>query len=162
MTTTPKEELHNIMVDMFAMIEDMNINEGAYLQFADMFKKMNINITKLAQIKTVLQTNTYYINHIRQSTRKSSIERKRLTEAQKAIHPLYTLCNCGRYVAKERVYMLEHLQTQVHYQGRRNCKYASKRPAETEIKFEINREVILQEFIIKHWCKVKGIELQNL
>lgn len=160
MTTTLKEELHNTMVDMFSMIEDMKINEGAYLQFADMFKNMNINITKLAEIQTVLQTNTYYINHVRPANRRTSIQRKRLTEGEKAISPQYSLCNCGRYIAKG--VFKEHLKTQVHYQGRRNCKYASKRPDETEIKFEINREVLIQRFIIKHLCKVRGVELRNV
>jgi hypothetical protein len=35
------------MIEMFGMIEEMNVNEGKYLQFAEMFKQMNININRL-------------------------------------------------------------------------------------------------------------------
>jgi hypothetical protein len=155
----PKDQLHKIMVEMFGMIEDMNTNEGQYLQFAEMFKQMNININRLAEMKTQLQQNYYYIHYVRPQTRITTLRRKRLTEAQKAKHTDYMLCNCGRYIHKDEYET--HLQTQVHYQGRRNRKYASKKPSEVQMKIEINREVVLQEYIIKHLVKTKNIQIDN-
>jgi hypothetical protein len=159
-TTQPKEELNNLMVEMFGMLEDMEIQEGKYLQFAEMFKQMNININRLAQIKTAVQTNTYYVQHVRPATRRTTLRRKRLTEAQKAIHKNYVLCNCGRYIHEDM--QQEHLQTAVHYQGRRNRKYALTKPSEEQMELEIQREVLLQSFIIKHLVKTTNINIDNL
>jgi hypothetical protein len=62
----------------------------------------------------------------------------------------------GRYCSKERDFYEEHLKTMVHYQGRRNKKYASKNIPEADIQEMIHREVILQSFSIKHLEKVNG------
>jgi hypothetical protein len=155
-TKTPKEELHILMVEMFGMLEEMNIQEGHYLQFAEMFKNMNININRLVEMKNQIQQNHYYTHFVRTTT----LRRKRLTEAEKAIHPSYNLCNCGRYIHKDE--QKHHLQTQVHYQGRRNRKYASKQVSEEQMKTEINREVILQSFIIRHLVRGQEINIDDL
>lgn len=154
---TPKEELNILMVEMFGMLEDMNIQEGQYLQFAEMFKNMNININRLVEMKNEIQQNHYYTHFVR--NRNNTLRRKRLTEAEKAKHPKYNLCNCGRYIHQDE--QKDHLQTQVHYQGRRNRKYAAKQVSEEEIKFDINREVLIQSFIIKHLIKSQDIDVNN-
>ena len=148
---TPKEQVHNLMVEMFMMIEELNIPEGQYLQFADMFKSMNININRLSEIKTTLTTNRYYINYIRNSATRRNIQR--LTEDQKRIKINYELCNCGRYIAKN--YLLKHYMSQVHYQGLRNRKYAHKKGSPEQINQHISREVALQSFIIRHITKIE-------
>ena len=86
-TATPKEQIHTLMCEMFEMIEGLNINEGQYLQFADMFRNMNLNVNRLTEIKQIIIQNTYYQNHIRRKT----IRRKRLTEEQKSKSQNYTL-----------------------------------------------------------------------
>jgi hypothetical protein len=158
-TPKPKAQMHEIMVEMFAMVEEMHTNEGQYLQFAELFKQMNININRLAEMKTQLQQNSYYIRHVRQATKITTLRRKRLDEAQKQEHEKYILCNCGRYI-HEGVYET-HLQTQVHYQGRRNRKYAKNAESQDKINAEIGREVLLQRYIIKHLVKTKNIEIDN-
>ena len=156
---SPKDQLHELMVEMFAMIEDLNTNEGQYLQFAEMFKQMNLNVNRLAEMKTAIQSNYYYIHYVRQNTR-TTLRRKRLTEAQKAKHPDYLQCNCGRYIHNDEY--TNHLQTQVHYQGRRNRKYsAGVGKTEDQMRTEIGREILLQDFIIKHLVKTKGIQVDN-
>lgn len=155
----PKEQLHELMVEMFAMIEEMNINEGQYLQFADMFKQMNINIGRLNEIQKVIIQNVYYQRYIKRTT---TIKRKRLTEAQKAKHEDYVLCSCGCYIHKDE--QLTHIQdTLKHRTGVRNKKYSSKykNPADPQIDFEINREVLLQGFCISHYSKYKNIAVDN-
>ena len=156
---TPKEELMTLMVEMFGMLEDMNIQEGIYLQFAEMFKQMNINVNRLAEMKTQIQQNFYYTHYVRPASRNNTLRRKRLTEAEKANRPDYLLCNCGRYI-KECEHKT-HLQTQVHYQGRRNRKYAFKQVSEEQMKTEINREVVLQSFIINHLVRGRGLLVDN-
>jgi hypothetical protein len=150
-TNTPKQELHNIMVEMFNMIEDMNIQEGQYLQFADMFKQMNININRLSEIRTTIIENSYYRSHIRNTT----VRRKRLTEEEKRRHPDYSICNCGRLVHKNQ--FIKHYKTEVHYQGLRNRKYARIGGDEEQINTLILREIVLQTFIIKHLIKTNTI-----
>ena len=138
---TPKQELNNIMVDMFSMIEDMVIPEGKYIELADMFKCMNINIDKLVEMSNQLKVNKY--RH-----RAVTLRAKKLTEAQKENCPSYMLCNCGR-VIKSTIENI-HIKSMVHYQGRRNRKYSTKRVSEEIIDFEIKREIKLQNFIINH------------
>jgi hypothetical protein len=142
---TAKEEMNNLMVEVFEMIENLNIKEGDYLIFAEKFKQMNINIGRLAEIKTVIVENVYYRRYIK---RKTTVQQQRLTEEQKRRHPSYFQCNCGRFVHKN--YEKEHLQTQVHYQGRRNRKYANTHLSDTKINECIDREVAIQSYIIKH------------
>jgi hypothetical protein len=154
---TPKEELNDIMVEMFGMIEDLAINEGTYLQFADMFKRMNLNINRLVEMKTIIQQNVYYTNHIRPSTRRE--RRQPVSEAAKAKSSSYTLCNCGRYISIDPKWYNLHLNTRVHYQGRRNRKYARGiHKTEDDINFEIGREVFLLQFINTHLEKYETQE----
>ena len=146
---TPKEQMNDLMVEVFGMIEELEINEGKYLQFAELFKQMNINIGRLSEIKQIIQVNHYYTDYIRPTT-KRTLKRKKLTEEQKRKDTKnYLLCNCGRFCSTKRDFYEEHLKTMVHYQGRRNKKYASKNLPETQIKELIAREVILQAFTIK-------------
>lgn len=142
---TAKEEMNNLMVEVFEMIENLNIKEGDYLLFAEKFKQMNINIGRLAEIKTVIVENVYYRRYIK---RKTTIQQKRLTEEEKRRHEDYFQCNCGRFIKKQ--YAKEHLQTLVHYQGRRNRKYATTNLSDTKINECIDREVAIQSYIIKH------------
>ena len=144
---TAKEEMNNLMVEVFEMIENLNIKEGDYLLFAEKFKQMNINVTRLAEIKTVIVENVYYRRYIK---RKTTVQQKRLTEEQKRRHEDYFQCNCGRFVNKNKNYEKEHLQTQVHYQGRRNRRYANTHLSDTKINECIDREVAIQSYIIKH------------
>jgi hypothetical protein len=153
---TPKEQMNELMVEVFGMIEDLDVGDGKYIQFAELFKQMNINVNRLTEIKQVIQTNYYYTHFVRPAT-KTTLKRKKLTEEQKRQDPEnYLLCNCGRYCSKTRDFYEEHLKTMVHYQGRRNKKYASKKLPESVIKEMINREVLLQSFAIKHLEKVNG------
>jgi len=153
---TPKEQMNELMVEVFGMIEDLDVGDGKYIQFAELFKQMNINVNRLSEMKQIIQNNHYYTHFVRPAT-KTTLKRKKLTEEQKRQKPdLYLLCNCGRYCSKERDFYEEHLKTMVHYQGRRNKKYASKNIPEEKIKEMIHREVILQSFSIKHLEKVNG------
>lgn len=155
----PKEQLHELMVEMFLMIEEMNVNEGQYLQFADMFKQMNLNINRLTQIQQIIVQNIYYQRYVKRNT---TIKRKRLTEAQKANHKSYTLCSCGSYIHTDE--QLNHIQnTLKHRTGLRNRKYSSKYKNSEDplIDFEINREVLLQGFCIKHSAEVRGINIDE-
>ena len=155
----PKEELHEIMIEMFGMIEGLNVKEGQYLQFAEMFKQKNININRLTEIQQKIIQNIYYQRYIKRNT---TIKRKRLTEAQKAKHSKYVLCNCGCYIHKDEE--LTHIQeTLKHRQGIRNKKYSVKykNPDDPQIDFEINREVLLQGFCITHYSKTNNIAVDN-
>jgi len=155
----PKEELNNIMAEMFGMIEDMQIQEGQYLIFAEMFKNMNLNIDRLMQLRTQIQHNHYYTHYVRASSRTNTLRRKRLTEAEKSTSDTHILCNCGRYISTSM--QMEHLQTQVHYQGRRNRKCARGQPSGEEMDMAIKREVMMQAFIINHLVMTKDIKIDN-
>jgi len=145
METKPKDEIMNLMVEVFAMIEDLNIPEGKYLEFAEKFKEMNINLGRLQEVKQIIVQNAYYQRYVK---RKTALKKKRLTQAQKATHPDYLLCSCGDYIHKDEE--SNHvLNTLKHRTGLRNRKYASKKQS-TDIDFEINREVLLHGFAIKH------------
>jgi hypothetical protein len=145
------------MVEMFMMIEEMNIQEGKYLEFAEMFKSMNINIDRLAGMRNQIVVNTYYQRHVRAQRASSN---PRLTEAQKQNNSHYSLCNCGRYVSNVQAkFILKHLNTAVHYQGVRNRKYAHLVDTfnNEEINDKIKTEVVIQCFIIKHLIEVKKL-----
>jgi hypothetical protein len=149
---TPKEELNQIMVEMFMMIEEMDIQEGKYLEFAEMFKSMNLNIDRLAGMRQQIIVNTYYQRYVRPQ---QTVRHHRLTEAEKEKNADYTLCNCGRYVSNVTPkFALKHLNTAVHYQGVRNRKYAHTTFNNEEINAKIKTEVVLQCFIIKHLSEV--------
>ena len=147
----PKEQLHELMIEMFEMIELINIPEGEYLKFAEMFKQMNININLLQEIQKKLINNTYYQRYILTPT----IRQKKLNEAQKAVHPEYTLCSCGSYIKK--IEQQSHINnTLKHTIGIRNKKYSVKCENQNNpiIDFKINREVILNGFCIIHYSKL--------
>lgn len=144
MAKTAKDEMMELMVEVFEMIEALDIQEGKYLEFADLFKRMNININRLSQMKQIIIQNVYYHRYIK---RNNTLKRKRLTQAQKAVHPEYLLCNCGDYIHEDE--QLNHFKTLKHQTGLRNRKYSSKK-GDVDINFEINREVLLQGFCIKH------------
>lgn len=154
---TPKQELQSIMFEAFAIIEALDIQEGKYLELANLFRDMNINLNRLGELRNIIIQNTYYQ---RQQNPNTTLRRKRLTEAEKAKHSDYALCNCGRYFKffqngqqpkRHKEHLITHLHSLVHHQGLRNRKY-SKRPNTTkeEIDEFINREVVLQGFIINH------------
>lgn len=145
-----KEAFKLLMSEVFAMIEGLDIKEGLYLQFADMFKQMNMNIDRLSAIRTQVVQNVYYQRHVRIAP---TLRYKKLTEAEKRIRPEYSLCDCGRYM--HRNYKKEHLKTLIHFQGRRNRKYACKGLPDEIIKDNIDREVLLTLFCIKHANKAR-------
>jgi hypothetical protein len=155
--TTAKTEIHNLMVEVFLMIEGLNTPEGDYLKFAELFKQMNINLDRLVGMKQQLLRNTYYIRYIRNE---NTVTRVRLTEEQKRKNPEYEMCNCGRYSKKTE--MNNHLKTGVHFQGRRNRKYAGKGLEDEHIDFCISREVGLQAFIIRHLVTVENRNQRHL
>lgn len=136
----PKEKLHDLMVEIFGMIEELEIPEGKYLKFADKFKGMSDLVRKLPEIQQQLQTNTYYRDYVRPATR-TPLQRLRLTEAQKRTHPDYRQCNCNRWVHKDE--LLNHMETQVHNQKRRIIRYAGLGMSETAIQEAIRKEVFL-------------------
>ena len=151
MERKPKDEIMTLMVEVFGMIEELNIPEGKYLEFADKFKEMNINLGRLQQVQQIIIQNVYYQRYIRNKT---TVNKKRLSQAQKAKHPDYLLCRCGDYIHKDEE--ANHIKnTLKHRTGLRNRKYASKQGA--NVDFEINREVLLHGFAIGHICKQKGI-----
>ena len=156
---TPKEELNQIMIEMFMMIEEMDIQEGKYLEFAEMFKSMNLNIDRLAGMRNQIIVNTYYRRYVRPQT---TVNQKRLTEAEKEKKNEYSLCNCGRYVSNVTPkFALKHLNTAVHYQGVRNRKYAHTTFNNEEINDKIKTEVVIQCFIIKHLIEVKKLTAEE-
>ena len=156
---TPKEELNQIMIEMFMMIEEMDIQEGKYLEFAEMFKSMNLNIDRLAGMRNQIIVNTYYRRYVRPQT---TVNQKRLTEAEKEKKTEYSLCNCGRYVSNVTPkFALKHLNTAVHYQGVRNRKYAHTTFNNEEINDKIKTEVVIQCFIIKHLIEVKKLTAEE-
>jgi len=148
MSQTPKEEFHRLMVEMFEMIGEWNIAEGDYLKVAELFKQLNINLNRFTEIRQVVITNAYYRRHI---SRVTSQQQVRLTEAEKRCSSNYSCCNCGRYVHND--YQDKHLDSQVHYQGRRNRKYAGKGLPDNTINERIDREVCLYKFAMKHISK---------
>jgi len=150
----PKQQLHELMVEMFLMLENLNINENDYLQFGELFKQMNINIDNLVNMKTELIQNTYYRNYI-----KNTVRRHRLTENEKLKNENYIVCNCGRCVHKNE--LQQHFKSQVHYQGRRNRKYAKTKLDDEIINMCISREVVLQAFIINHLKRVSNLRIDD-
>lgn len=160
---TPKEAVNRIMIDLFDMVENMTLNqetfsENKFLQVAELFKQMNINIDRLQQIKTELVNNVYYQQRIRNRRIVP-----RLTEAQKLKHEDYGLCNCGRMVKVRHTkpkWIEEHLNTQVHYQGLRNRKYAGKYNADELANEDIKREIVIQAFIINHLNRIEDAQAE--
>jgi hypothetical protein len=145
-----KQEFVALLHEVFGMIEDLEVNEGLYLQFAELFKQMNLKVDRLSQIRIILQDNQYYQRHVR---RTPTLLQKRLTEAEKAQSANYKLCGCGRYISIHHRTELGHIKTLVHHQGLRNRKYARLRLDEDIITERIHREVTLSGFCIEHYQK---------
>jgi len=146
-----KEQFTAILHEVFGMIEDLTINEGLYLQFADLFKQMNLKADRLTQIQYILADNRYY-QRIRRSG--TTLRKQRLTEAQKSKHPEYKLCECGRYISINPRWEIDHVKTLVHHQGLRNRKYARKGLHDDKITELIDREVKLNAFCLIHLWKI--------
>jgi hypothetical protein len=161
---TPKEELLGIMFEVFEIIEALDLQEGKYLQLANLFRDMNINVNRLGELRTIIINNSYYTQRER---RLSTLRRKRLTEADKAKNPEYALCSCGRYFkffgssVRTQDFIQAHYQSMVHQQGVRNRKYANKTISNETMNELIQREVVVQGFIIKHLATLKVIEVDN-
>ena len=145
-----KQEFVALLHEVFGMIEDLEVNEGLYLQFADLFKQMNLKVDRLSQIRIIIQENQYYQRHVR---RTPTLLAKRLTEAEKSKSANYHLCSCGRYISIHPRTELSHIKTLVHHQGLRNRKYARLRLPEETITERIHREVALSGFCIEHYEK---------
>ncbi len=154
---TPKEECLSIMFEVFEIIENLDIQEGQYLELANLMRDMNINLNRLGELRTIIINNSYYANRGRLNT----LRRKRLTEAEKANNPDYTLCNCGRYFkfnTSKPDKIMNHYNSLVHQQGLRNRKYANKKIDKEQIDNFIRCEIACQAFIIKHLEK-KGVNI---
>jgi len=154
-----KAEFNELMIQILSIVEDIQIPEGAYLQIADAFKQMNINLDALLKQRTTLVENVYYTRFVRPST-KRSIKHKKLGEAQKSKSQYYYLCSCGRYEHKDC--KAEHYRTLIHHQGLRTRKYACKRGDKDEewIDLSIQREIALDLFNIKHRANIVRRERQ--
>jgi hypothetical protein len=152
---TDKQQFTAMIHEVFGMIEELKINEGLYLQFADLFKQMNLKAERLTQIQYVLAENRYYQRVYRRNG--TTLRKQRLTEAQKAKDAHYGLCECGRYIAKDEDlrWGLDHLKTLVHHQGLRNRKYARKGLHNDKITELIDREVKLSGFCLNHLIKIE-------
>jgi|688.fasta_scaffold862386_1 hypothetical protein len=164
----PKEQFQNILHTIFDLIED-EVKEGVYLQVADQMKQANNLISAMTEEKQVriitlireARHNTYYRHYYRNSRYHTG--NSKLNEAEKAKSSDYYLCECGRYCHKKAEYIKEHLETEVHRQGLRNKKHSAlkSRKINDDIKDginitdEINREVVVEGFCIKHLIKIK-------
>ena len=148
---TPKQAFQETMVEILGKLEDIEIPEGAYLEIANAFQKMNINLDELMALRQTYVNNVYYQTYVRPET-KRTLSQKRLTEGQKARHPDYYACSCGRHIKK--TFEKHHVETLVHAQGLRNRKVSKecvKKSVEneTEINKALHEEVIVdtQELI---------------
>lgn len=157
---SPKEECLGIMFEVFEIIESLDIQEGKYIQLSNLLRDMNINVNRIQELRTIIINNTYYTNRER---RINTLRRKRLTEAEKANNPDYSLCNCGRYIKFNKTkpeWIMNHYNSLVHQQGIRNRKYAGKKIDKEQIDDFIRCEIACQAFIIKHLEK-KGINIDE-
>jgi len=165
---SPKERFQDILLEIFDLIEG-SVPEGVYLQVAEQLKQANNELNALTipavpfgnvriiQLVSEARQNTYY----RRFRNKPTKARHHLTEAQKAKHTDYHLCSCGRYINhRKNTFVLEHLETQVHYQGLRNKKLSAKK-ATTSIDDEIKREVCLTAFCLNHICEYQQDQEQE-
>lgn len=150
----PKERFQEILLEIFDLIEGC-VPEGIYLQVAEQLKNANTELNALTapepriqiiQLVQEARQNQYYRRYVGKPTK----ERLHLTEADKAKSPDHFLCDCGRYIYKKKnAWIEDHLKTQVHYQGIRNKKLASKKKS-FNIEEEIQREVALTAFCLRH------------
>lgn len=152
---TPKQRFQEILAEIFELIEG-SVNEGIYLQVGDHLKEaFNLfgngqEVIRIVELVREARQNRFY----KLFYKKPNKVRQHLTEAQKANHPSYSLCNCGRYYNNtDPDYLKEHLETAVHFQGLRNKKLAAKKK-NTNIDDEITREIKLTAFCINHLEKI--------
>ena len=144
-TKTAKQSFQETMVDILERLEDMEIPEGAYLEIANAFQKMNVNLDELLALRRTYIDNVYYQTFVRRETRRT-LSQKRLTEGEKARHPDYYPCSCGRHIKK--CYEKNHLETLVHAQGIRNRK-VSKECGKNAIESEEEINQVLREEVIE-------------
>jgi NACalpha-BTF3-like transcription factor len=153
---TAKDEFYGLMIEVFGMIEELDIQEGLYIQFGELFKQMGLNLDRLTQIQKVIFVNRYYHRYIRNPT----INKKRLTQAQKAVHSDYVLCACGDYIHKDE--QLHHIESTLkHKTGIRNRKYSAKK-GDVNVDDEIQREIVLDGFCLRHDAKVRNIDERDI
>jgi hypothetical protein len=162
---TPKEELMSIMFEAFELIEQLEIPEGQYLQFADMFKRMNgasnkITIERFAEIRTIIIGNEYYQDRQRRETIAEIARRNRIEDAKKVDNPEYGLCSCGKYIkfytqSSNKSFIKNHYKTNGHFRGYRLRKLGGKNVSDDTLKDLIGREVVIQCWIVKHILKVR-------
>jgi hypothetical protein len=166
---TPKEELMSIMFEAFELIEQLEIPEGQYLQFADMFKRMNgvtktINVERFVEIRTIIINNQYYQDRERRETIAERARRNKVEDAEKVNHPEYGLCSCGKYIkfyttSGNKTFIKNHYKTNGHFRGYRLRKLGGKNVSDDKLKELIGREVLIQCWVSLHILKVR--EIQN-
>jgi hypothetical protein len=167
---TPKEELMSIMFEAFELIEQLEIPEGQYLQFAEMFKRMNgatkrINVERLVEIRTIIVENQYYQDRERRETIAERARRNKVEDAKKVNHPEYGLCSCGKYIkfyttSGNKSFIKNHYKTNGHFRGYRLRKFGGKDVNDDKLRDLIGREVLIQCWVANHIVRVR--EIQNL
>jgi len=167
---TPKEELMSIMFDAFELIEQLEIPEGQYLQFADMFKRMNgatkrINVERLVEIRTIIIENQYYQDRERRETIAERARRNKVEDAKKVNHPEYGLCSCGKYIkfytkSSNKSFVKNHYETNGHFRGYRLRKFGGRDVSDDTLRDLIGREVLIQCWVAKHILRVREIQNQ--
>jgi hypothetical protein len=171
MNTTPKEELMAIMFEAFEFIEQLEIPEGQYLQIANMFKRMNgasnrINVERIERfsaIRTIIVQNQYYQDRQRRETVAEVARRNKIEEADKVKDPHYGLCSCGKYIkfytnSGNKSFIKNHYKTIGHHRGYRVRKLGGKNIRDDDLKELIDREIVIQGWIVKHTLKVREIQ----
>ena len=171
MNTTPKEELMAIMFEAFEFIEQLEIPEGQYLQIANMFKRMNgasnrINVERIERfsaIRTIIVQNQYYQDRQRRETIAEVARRNKIEEAEKVNDPHYGLCSCGKYIkfytkSGNKSFIKNHYKTIGHHRGYRVRKLGGKNISDDDLKELIDREIVIQGWIVKHTLKVREIQ----
>ena len=171
MNTTPKEELMAIMFEAFEFIEQLEIPEGQYLQIANMFKRMNgassrINVERIERfsaIRTIIVQNQYYQDRQRREDIAEVARRNKIEEAEKVNDPHYGLCSCGKYIkfytkSGNKSFIKNHYKTIGHHRGYRVRKLGGKNISDDDLKELIDREIVIQGWIVKHTLKVREIQ----
>lgn len=173
---TPKDEMLELMIDIFGMIGELDIPEGTYLEFADKFKQANKLVDFLSQIPRyieIIRNNRYYQRTIRPAFQNegkfNKKERVLLTEAEKAKRPdIFCLCDCGRYLryftTKEGEKIIKdtrHFTAGVHSTGIKNRHNKKDGDTHNEVNFKMNRETLLEGFCLIHRNKVLDLSNQQ-
>jgi hypothetical protein len=164
----PKERFQEILLTIFELIED-SVPEGVYLQVAEQMKQANTELNSIVApqpqqvqiVRLIVEARrNYYYRHYVQRAKPLP---PKITEAMKAKSPDHYLCKCGRFCHRKEEYIEEHLKTHIHHQGLRNKKFAALKAKKIEgdelrkvnIEEEIRREVLIEEFALKHLKKQK-------